>query len=38
MLICCCTVPQVIIPTYWQRMFRLPPAAAATSTLLVHDP
>jgi meckelin len=37
MLICCCTFLQVIIPTYWQRMFRLPPAAAATSTLLTHD-
>uniref|UniRef100_A0A383WB01 Meckelin n=1 Tax=Tetradesmus obliquus TaxID=3088 RepID=A0A383WB01_TETOB len=28
---------QVIIPTYWQRMFRLPPTAAASSTLLTHD-
>jgi hypothetical protein len=26
---------QVIIPTYWQRLFRMPPAAAAT--LLQHD-
>jgi hypothetical protein len=25
---------QVIIPTYWQRLFRMPPAAAATTTLL----
>lgn len=28
---------QVIIPTYWQRLFRMPPAAAATTTLLQHD-
>jgi meckelin len=29
--------PQVVIPTYWQRMFRMPPAAAANKTLLQHD-
>lgn len=28
---------QVIIPTYWQRLFCMPPAAAATTTLLQHD-
>ncbi|KAI8463954.1 MAG: Meckelin [Monoraphidium minutum] len=29
---------QVLVPTYWQRVFRLPPESAAGSrTILVHD-
>jgi hypothetical protein len=28
---------QVLVPTYWQRVFRLPPESAAARTLLVHD-
>jgi hypothetical protein len=27
----------VLIPSYWQRVLRLPPPAAATTTLLQHD-
>jgi len=36
-LLCLPLEPQVIIPTYWQRMFRMRPAAAANKTLLQHD-
>eukprot|EP00879_Flechtneria_rotunda_P023280 GHRR01024623.1.p1 GENE.GHRR01024623.1~~GHRR01024623.1.p1 ORF type:complete len:249 (+),score=65.06 GHRR01024623.1:718-1464(+) len=28
---------QVIIPTYWQRVFHMPPAPAPQSTMLQHD-
>lgn len=28
---------QVIIPTYWQRLLRMPPESAVTHTLLQHD-
>jgi hypothetical protein len=27
----------VLIPTYWQRVFRLPPEPAASRTVLMHD-
>lgn len=30
-------LPQVVISSYWQRLLRLPPAAAASMTLLQHD-
>eukprot|EP00878_Enallax_costatus_P039343 GHUV01044965.1.p1 GENE.GHUV01044965.1~~GHUV01044965.1.p1 ORF type:complete len:117 (+),score=26.03 GHUV01044965.1:157-507(+) len=32
-----CGVLQVIIPTYWQRLFRMPPESAANHTVLQHD-
>jgi len=28
---------QVLVPTYWQRVFRLPPESAAARTVLMHD-